>query len=759
VNILVTTPTFHPYRGGAESLLEDLLERFVKAGHRVIVVTRLSNDSKSAEDYRGMQVRRLLYPTNRLNQWIRSFSILRQLWLIIRAERIQVVCLGLVGPESVFVALIHYFLKFKLVLFLHGSELRSYVKISRPVRWALKRALRCCTTAIAVSHALKEEAIEFQPSAKEKIFVVPCGIDVEKIRSQTAEAPVEKNILFVGRFHQVKDVPTLLRGFRIAAAEIPELKLFLAGSGPEEAALRTMVSEFKLLDRIRFLGSVDRSEVFRLIRQCEFLVVSSTSEGCPVVVLEALAAGKVVLASRSPGNIEILRDRENGIFFEPGNSEDLARKLLELCGNRALVTQIETRIRETDLSAYEIQSVVRRHAELYLFPKEQLRICLISASYYQDENCGGISSYYYYLNTALTRLGHATHLITSAGDDRTKVGNEIYVNPAWSKMISFSHGMGSLKRLILRFIFSYRAYRAARRLDREKGLDIILAPELFAQGFFISLFLRQKLVTGIHAPTEVVDPFNASYRMRVLSHVLSLPEKFQAERSAHVTVATEFLSKQIQSTWGISSKRIQILPNGIDIAWIRNLGMSNIQRIQSPYLLYFGRLERLKGVEILSEALRTVFASVPDVKMIWIGRNWGSQSRIVSELAEYHNRMEIHDTMNKERLFPFVFNSTLVILPSLFENFSNAGLESMALERVVIATRNTGFSEMIEDEVNGFLVEPGDPVALSRKIIACLKRRDLDEIGKKAYETVMQFDSTKVAHQNVEFFNKVLGAL
>jgi glycosyltransferase involved in cell wall biosynthesis len=101
-------------------------------------------------------------------------------------------------------------------------------------------------------------------------------------------------------------------------------------------------------------------------------------------------------------------------------------------------------------------------------------------------------------------------------------------------------------------------------------------------------------------------------------------------------------------------------------------------------------------------------------------------------------------------------SAKLVILPSLFENLSNAGLEAMALGRPLVATHGTAFEEIIRDGVNGFLVEAGDAAALAQKILSCLERTDLEQIGENAYQSVLRFDSLKVAPQIIDSYQAAL---
>ncbi len=385
--------------------------------------------------------------------------------------------------------------------------------------------------------------------------------------------------------------------------------------------------------------------------------------------------------------------------------------------------------------------------------KRPLRICLISASYYADENCGGLSSYYFHLNRCLRELGHTTYLVTGRGNRTEDCSDPVLLKSEWKDMVP-GGGNGPVRRILSRLAFSYHAYRQLNRLDRRHNLDVIIAPELFAQGLIVSLFLHRKLVTRIHAPTFLVDRYNEK-QSPWISKLLSFPEKLQARRSLAITVASNHLASTISCLWNIPASKIQVIPNTIHVDWVRKLGMEAKKEISGDYLLFFGRLEKLKGVHVLSQALPGVFEARPDIKMIWIGRDCGWKNRILAENEIYSDRMLFFDTMPKERLFPILRYSTLVILPSLFDNFPNAGLEAMVLERPVVGTYGTGFAEMIQDSVDGFLVEPGNVDELRSRILSCLKRDDLSSIGRKAYERVQQWDAQRMGPKYIDFFRSI----
>ena len=760
MNLLITTPTFYPHAGGAESFLRDLARQFAGYGHRVTIATGVVSGAATEESIDGVQIRRIPYPPQTISLrnlpaiLADSVCLIWKLFRMIRRRRIRVVCVGLVGRESIFVLMLTYVMKFRLIVLLHGSELRSYAKLSPLMGYVLKRLLKRCDFAVAVSQDLKSEAQAYQPAAKNKTVVIPCGIEIEKIREQPFYQASRKYILFAGRLHPVKGISTLIHAFQSVAADVPELDLLIAGTGPQEHSLKEMASELGLGERVKFLGARERSEVFSLIKSCEFLVLPAESEGCPLAVLETLAAGKVVVGSNVSGVRDMIQDGENGALFPAGDVGKLSELIFRFTRDETLRQTMERKIGVVELTGFRIQDVARKHAELYLGRVDRLQICLITASYYQDENCGGLSSYYFHLKRSLSRLGYKTHLITTKANGDLETDNTILVNTSWNDMSGGSNGRGSApKRIWSRIAFSYSAYREVRKLDRAQELDIIVAPELFAQGFFASLFRNTKLITRIHTPTILADQYNRRHSLPWVSKMLSYPEKMQAKRSLAVTTASDQLAGVVSKLWSLSP---YVLRNGIDVQWVRDLGINQKREVTGRYLLYFGRLERRKGVHILSSAMKEVLRAIPDIQMVWIGRDCEWKEQILREHPNERDRLIFYDSMKKDRLFPFIRHATLVILPSLFENFSNAGLEAMALERPLLATENTGFSEIIEDGINGFLVEPGNVTALGLKILDCLKRQDLQTIGKNAYATALQFESEKIAQQNVALFRKIL---
>ncbi len=143
-------------------------------------------------------------------------------------------------------------------------------------------------------------------------------------------------LLFVGKFTEKKGIIHLLEAMRILKKEKTEVFLELVGGGILENDLRDFVNRNDLAKNISFLGWVPNEKLPELYRSCDILIVPSVfdrkgeTEGMPVVIAEALACGRPVLASRISGIPDIIQDGYNGWLVEPGSSLGIAKKIEEI---------------------------------------------------------------------------------------------------------------------------------------------------------------------------------------------------------------------------------------------------------------------------------------------------------------------------------------------------------------------------------------------------------------------------------------------
>lgn len=173
----------------------------------------------------------------------------------------------------------------------------------------------------------------------------------------------------VGRLDPVKDQQTLLRAF--AAMDVPlagrgsnpPCELFVVGSGPEEKALRTVAGELGIAYRVRFLG--ERADIPDLMRAMDIFVLPSIAEGISNTILEAMASGLPVVASRIGGNPELVDDMKCGALFTPGDSRQIAHLLSSYYRDSGMRVSHGFRGRERVEEMFSLARMVYEYGELY----------------------------------------------------------------------------------------------------------------------------------------------------------------------------------------------------------------------------------------------------------------------------------------------------------------------------------------------------------------------------------------------------------
>ncbi|MGQ0670855.1 MAG: glycosyltransferase, partial [Actinomycetota bacterium] len=157
----------------------------------------------------------------------------------------------------------------------------------------------------------------------------------------------------------------LFEAFARALAQLGKetTRLQLAGSGAEEDNLRAAARRLGIEEQVEFLGSV--ADVRALLKSCSFTVLPSLSEGTPNAVLESLACGKAVVASRVGGLPEILA-RGAGIMVPPGDPDPLAQAMIELLTDPARARQLGEQGRQIVQSRFGLQRMVDENLSLYL---------------------------------------------------------------------------------------------------------------------------------------------------------------------------------------------------------------------------------------------------------------------------------------------------------------------------------------------------------------------------------------------------------
>jgi glycosyltransferase involved in cell wall biosynthesis len=234
-------------------------------------------------------------------------------------------------PDGIAAIQLGRWLRLPVVVKVHGSDLNVLPGHSS-IQWVYRRKLPLADRLVAVSRPLAAKALELGVSA-DRIAVVPNGVDRALFAPRDrAEArrelglPTGRLILYVGRLESAKGVLDLLQAFDQIAPSSPELCLALVGDGSEMSRCRG--AQAKWPGRVFVPGVQPLAQVARWTAACDVLTLPSWNEGTPNVVLEALASGRRVVATRVGGIPDVLGTTAIGEMVSPRRPDELAQALL-----------------------------------------------------------------------------------------------------------------------------------------------------------------------------------------------------------------------------------------------------------------------------------------------------------------------------------------------------------------------------------------------------------------------------------------------
>ena len=196
---------------------------------------------------------------------------------------------------------------------------------------------------VAVSKYSKNRILEHYGVEEQKIRIIPNGVDVEKFKSiDTAKVKrqlgfgEEPIVLFVGSLIPRKGLPYLIESAKKIVKQRANTKFLIVGNGPLREQLDELLSTAGLLGNFTFLNKLDESQLMGIYNAADVFTLPSLQEGQGIVLLEAQACGKPVVAFGVGGVTEAVRDKETGYLYELGDVEGFADGILKLLNDEML---------------------------------------------------------------------------------------------------------------------------------------------------------------------------------------------------------------------------------------------------------------------------------------------------------------------------------------------------------------------------------------------------------------------------------------
>jgi len=205
---------------------------------------------------------------------------------------------------------------------------------------------------VAVTHTIRMKALQLGVN-EAKITVIPNGISLENIIDWNAPNGMptlhktidEHVILYSGRLERWTDIESLIKAAPLVLSEFPNSRFVIVGDGTQVGVLKTLISNMQLQDKVILTGFIERDKVWNMIRSVD-VCITSFSEGdtsdaaLPIKLLEYMALGKPIVATKGEGITDFLKDNENALIIDPNHPESMASAILMLLRNRSLARSL-----------------------------------------------------------------------------------------------------------------------------------------------------------------------------------------------------------------------------------------------------------------------------------------------------------------------------------------------------------------------------------------------------------------------------------
>jgi len=246
----------------------------------------------------------------------------------------------------------------------------------RLYRWFLRRAIHASTRLVVYSGLMISDVVKYAPGMdRSKFVVVRNAVNVERFRPGVGRSGFLEGLLgdspyivYVGRLNEKKGVADLVMAYLRLAERVDAPNLVLAGAGSPVfiGRLRELAAEAGLGDKVIFTGPVPNRDVPGLLAGCLFMAYPTRGgEGIPRAILETMACGRPVVATRVAGIPDAVRDGETGFLVEPQNIDQLSSRMTVLVENRELADEMGKRARALVEEEFSYEATLPRLIEIF----------------------------------------------------------------------------------------------------------------------------------------------------------------------------------------------------------------------------------------------------------------------------------------------------------------------------------------------------------------------------------------------------------
>jgi len=625
-----------------------------------------------------------------------------------------------------------------------GSH-RQIGDLLSPLQFAVQSAVfRLCDRVVCNSVAA-EERLRDAGISEHKLVLISNALPADAFAEASPALPRLPGVLRVGMIARmnspVKNHPLFLRAAARLATAFPNLEFVLVGDGPLRPSLQKLAAQLGLGGRVKFLG--ERHDIPAVFAALDVSVVPSSSESLSNAVLESMAAGVPVVATRVGGTPEVVSDGETGLLVPPDDEERLAAAITAFLTRPELRVKCRKQGRELARANFAQDKVCKQFERLYqsvlaekgresrsvpfsanpASPPRPLRVTIVAAS---PRWIGGHSV-------------QAGSLLRRWRDDPAVDARLVPIDPQLPRGLAWAERIPLLRTTLRSPFFWRELWRGVRDAD---------VVHIFSASYwsFLVAPVPAWLIARLRGKRVLINYHSGEARDHLRNWRTALPVLRRVDR---LVVPSAYLA-QVFREFGLEAR---VVPNMVDL---REFSYRP-RRPLRPFLISTRGFHPYYSVDLVVRAFAEVKKEFPAARLWLVGKGEteGTIRRLVTDLRVAD--VEFTGPVPHERVARFYDAADIFINASWVDNLPISLLEAFASGTPVVTTAPEGIRYMVEDGRTGLLCEPGDWRALANHVIRLLHDPDLARrLAANACEEVQRYRWETVRAQWLDAYQSTL---
>lgn len=363
---------------------------------------------------------------------------------------------------------------------------------------------------------------------------------------------------------------------------------------------------------------------------------------------------------------------------------------------------------------------------------------------------GGIGTFIGNMSREFIKDGHKVTIFICLSDrDCRWIDDEVQI-------IQIARSTG---KIIPEFVASrLKIHKVVNKIITEQQINVIESPDW--EGLQAFCTFKIPLITRTHGSVT----YFSNLANKPVSRTIHFLEKRGLKKSNYIVGVTKYAAKKTKELFNLKSQEIPVIYYGTDLKKFKPLPQDQI--VSPPILLHFGTLVRKKGVLDIPHIFNQVYKKHPNIQLVILGKDtidtnenkstWSLMQK--SFTSKSLSNVKYYGPVSLDSVKKYLSKATACIFTSYAETFGLVTTEAMAMAKPVIVYDLPWVREIIDHEVNGILIQPGDFVECASRISKVIKNQEIiQNIGLEARNKVERFfDLRTIYRENLALYNEVV---